>query len=76
MAELVGERKVQRDIAPAMTSEDFGFMLEAVPGCYGFIGNGGVAHACEGLHSPLYDFNDEILGPAWPGRNGRRIASR
>ena len=62
MAELVGERKVQRDIAPAMTSEDFGFMLEAVPGCYGFIGNGGVAHACEGLHSPLYDFNDEILG--------------
>jgi len=33
-----------------------------VPGCYGFIGNGGVSHACEGLHSPLYDFTDEILG--------------
>jgi hippurate hydrolase len=62
MTELVGERNVHRDILPAMTSEDFGFMLEAVPGCYGFIGNGGVAHACEGLHSPNYDFNDDILG--------------
>ena len=62
MAELVGDAKVRRDILPAMTSEDFGFMLEAVPGCYAFIGNGGVGHACAGLHSADYDFNDDILG--------------
>ena len=62
MAELVGEHRVHRDIAPAMTSEDFGFILEAVPGCYGFIGNGGPGSACQGLHHPGYDFNDDILG--------------
>ncbi len=35
-------------------------MLEARPGSYVFVGNG------EGpsLHSPHYDFNDEILAPA------------
>lgn len=63
MAEVAGESNVDRDVAPAMTSEDFGFMLEAVPGCYGFIGNAGVAHAQHNLHSAHYDFNDDILGP-------------
>ena len=63
MAEIAGEDNVDRDVAPAMTAEDFGFMLEAVPGAYGFIGNGGVSHACHNLHSAHYDFNDDILGP-------------
>ncbi len=62
MAEVAGEDNVDREILPAMTSEDFGFILEAVPGCYGFIGNGGVSHACENLHNAQYDFNDDVLG--------------
>ena len=62
MAELVGEDQVERDVPPAMTSEDFGFMLQEVPGAYGFIGNGGVSHSCENLHNAGYDFNDDILG--------------
>jgi len=50
--------------APALTaSEDFAFMLERVPGCYLFIGNGdgsdgNVASACM-VHNPGYDFNDD-----------------
>ncbi|RCW81854.1 M20 aminoacylase family protein [Phyllobacterium bourgognense] len=48
------------EAAPSMASEDFAFMLEAVPGAYGWIGSGkdGVN---PGLHSPLFDFNDTII---------------
>lgn len=61
---LVGPRNVVRDVQPTMGGEDFAFMLEAKPGCYVFIGNGGNAGPGEGacmLHNPRYDFNDEIL---------------
>ena len=40
-------------------SEDFGFMLQKKPGCYAFIGNGPGVGGCM-LHSPTFDFNDEI----------------
>ncbi len=61
-ASLVGEAAVETD-APAVTGgEDFAFMLEAKPGAFIFIGQGnapdGLAH---GLHTPKFDFNDEIL---------------
>ena len=45
---------------PMLTgSEDFAFMLEKVPGCYLFIGNGtgDEPGACM-VHNPAYDFND------------------
>jgi hippurate hydrolase len=48
---------------PALTaSEDFAFMLEKVPGCYFFIGNGadGEPGACM-VHNPAYDFNDQNI---------------
>jgi len=35
-------------------------MLEKVPGCYLFIGNGAGEGVCM-VHNPDYDFNDEIL---------------
>lgn len=40
-------------------SEDFAFMLERIPGCYFFEGNGkaGEPGACM-VHNPAYDFND------------------
>jgi hippurate hydrolase len=67
-AEMVGEANVVRDHEPAMTSEDFSFMLRARPGTYFFLGNGDGAHREFGhgigpctLHNPSYDFNDELL---------------
>ena len=48
------------DFRPRTASEDFAFMLEQKPGTYFFVGNGDSA----GLHSPNYNFNDEILLPA------------
>ncbi len=65
---LVGGAAVDADAAPVTGGEDFAFMLDAKPGAFIFIGNGtgpdGVAH---GLHTPKYDFNDEVipLGAAW-----------
>jgi hippurate hydrolase len=53
---------------PTMGAEDFAFMLEKVPGCYVFIGNGDGDHRALGhgmgpchLHNPSYDFNDRLL---------------
>ena len=43
--------------APSMASEDFAFMLAARKGAYAWIGNG----RSTALHSPEFDFNDEIL---------------
>ena len=63
MAEAVGAANAHADVAPAMTAEDFGFMLEQVPGAYGFIGNGVGGKPGVNLHNPAYDFNDDILGP-------------
>jgi amidohydrolase len=48
------------DLPPAMTGEDFGWMLEACPGAYVWIGNGPGAD----LHNDGYDFNDAILPAA------------
>jgi hippurate hydrolase len=62
MEMVVGTDNVHRDVQPAMTAEDFGFMLEKVPGAYGFIGNGARGQPGINLHSPAYDFNDDILG--------------
>lgn len=50
--------KVDGQCPPMMFSEDFGRMLEAKPGCFIFIGNG---RDSAPLHSPHFDFNDDIL---------------
>ena len=58
--ELLGAAHVNLN-GPAITaSEDFAFMLDQVPGCYLFIGNGATGTpggACM-VHNPGYDFND------------------
>ena len=61
LAELVGKDNAFPDIEPAMTAEDFGFMLEEVPGAYGWIGNGKNGQPGVGLHNPGYDFNDDNI---------------
>ncbi len=58
----VGRDKVNPNVAPLAGAEDFAFMLEKKPGAYIMIGNGGTGEGgCQNVHSPLYDFNDEIL---------------
>ncbi|MEJ8824013.1 M20 aminoacylase family protein [Variovorax humicola] len=67
MAGIVGEDNVLLQ-DPAMTAEDFSFMLQARPGAYAFIGNGDGSHRavhhgggpCT-LHNASYDFNDELI---------------
>jgi hippurate hydrolase len=59
-AEVVGEDRVDRAVAPAMGAEDFAYMLERKPGAYIFMGVGR-DDATPMLHSPNYDFNDEAL---------------
>ena len=59
-ADVAGEANVDANTTPMMGAEDFSFMLEKVPGCYLFIGNGPGEDGCM-LHNPHYDFNDEIL---------------
>jgi hippurate hydrolase len=63
-----GDDQFIESIEPTMGSEDFAFMLEKVPGCYVFIGNGDGDHRAVGhgmgpchLHNPCYDFNDHLL---------------
>ncbi len=52
--------QVRTDLPPAMTGEDFGWMLQTCPGAYVWIGNGpGVD-----LHNDGYDYNDAILPAA------------
>lgn len=48
------------DTPPATGSEDFSEMLQVVPGCYVWIGSGKSGND-PGLHSPHYDFNDDLL---------------
>jgi metal-dependent amidase/aminoacylase/carboxypeptidase family protein len=56
---LVGADHVIRDYEPSMGAEDFSFMLQARPGAYMRIGQGGEGSCM--LHNSRYDFNDEIL---------------
>ena len=58
-ATLVGESHVLRAMAPSMGAEDFSFMLQAKPGAYIRIGQGGEGSCF--LHNTRYDFNDDIL---------------
>jgi hippurate hydrolase len=52
--------ELRRDLAPAMTGEDFSWFLKQVPGAFVWIGNGPGEGGRE-LHNPAYDFNDAIL---------------
>ncbi len=57
-AKVVGEANVQHDVAPVMGSEDFAYMLQEKPGSYIWMGAG---EDCANLHSPHFDFNDDLL---------------
>ncbi len=61
VGELVfGKDNVFTDAEPTMGGEDFSYMLQARPGAYVFLGQGGGPNNCY-LHNPGYDFNDEVI---------------
>lgn len=62
--QLLGPQQVDANGPMFTASEDFAFMLQKVPGCYFFVGNGGAGTpgACS-VHNPGYDFNDDIIAP-------------
>jgi hippurate hydrolase len=64
---VLGADRVHSDAQPLPASEDFAYMLQAVPGCYLMIGNGDNGHEggrpsgpCN-VHNPHFDFNDACL---------------
>jgi hippurate hydrolase len=58
--ETFGAARIATDFRPRTASEDFAFYLEKRPGSFVFVGNGDGPT----LHSPNYNFNDEIIAPA------------
>jgi hippurate hydrolase len=59
---LVGADKVETNCPPFTGSEDFSFMLQTRPGGFIMIGNGSAPDgSVHQVHTPDYDFNDEIL---------------
>jgi hippurate hydrolase len=59
--EVVGQQNVDTQGEGMTASEDFAWMMNEVPGCYLFLGNGeGTVGGCA-VHNPGYDFNDEVL---------------
>ncbi len=67
LEKVFGAHNVNVDETPSMGSEDFGAMLQKVPGCYVILGQAtpdkNSPHN-QGLHAPNYDFNDDLIAPA------------
>ena len=57
---VFGKENVITDAEPTMGGEDFSYMLEARPGAYIFLGQGGGPNNCF-LHNPGFDFNDDVI---------------
>ncbi len=62
---IVGDTNVNANVDPCMGAEDFGAMLQEVPGCYIWMGQGEPSAPQsphnKGLHNTGYDFNDDII---------------
>lgn len=65
LEDVVGAENIDADCAPCMGGEDFGAYLTEKPGAFIFIGQGVEDNEKSphnhGLHSPYYDFNDDII---------------
>ena len=58
--QVASDGLVYLQLPPSMGAEDFAYMAKVVPACYVWLGNGPGEGGCM-LHSPHYDFNDEII---------------
>ncbi|MBY0341853.1 MAG: amidohydrolase [Rhodocyclaceae bacterium] len=59
-AQVVGKPNLVTHLKASMGAEDFAYMAAVKPGCYVWLGNGMGEGGCM-LHSPHYDFNDEVI---------------
>ncbi|MCL4127753.1 UNVERIFIED_CONTAM: hypothetical protein GTU68_031978 [Idotea baltica] len=62
---IVGKENVDSTFTPVMAGEDFGALMQGQPGCFIMLGQGDPesprsSHS-QGLHTSLYDFNDDIV---------------
>ncbi len=61
-ASVAGSDRVDRNMRPVTGGEDFAYLLERKPGALIMIGNGlGADGSFHNLHTPRYEFNDDIL---------------
>ncbi len=64
-ADIVGSENVDTDCPPSMGGEDFGAYLKEKSGAFIFVGqakpNDKNSPHNHGLHSPFYDFNNDII---------------
>ena len=58
ISDVLGKDGLDTDLTPTMGAEDFSYMLQQKEGAYIWLGAG---ESSQNLHSPLYDFNDELL---------------
>ena len=58
ISDVLGPEGLQTDLKPAMCAEDFSYMLQEKEGTYIWLGAG---KESANLHSPLFDFNDDLL---------------
>jgi hippurate hydrolase len=73
-AEVVGEARVVSQEYPSMGSEDFGFLLQRIPGCYVRFGTRRGDERYVPLHSPHFDIDEAVLpvGARWLDAVARR----
>ena len=67
---VVGPGGIQEIARPSMGSEDFAAYLDVVPGCMFRLGCASERVGCHGLHTPLFDIDEEAL------RIGAKILAR
>ena len=58
ITDMLGPNALETEMTPVMGAEDFSFMLQQKPGAYIWLGAG---IDSENLHSPHFDFNDDLL---------------
>jgi amidohydrolase len=58
ISDVLGPDGLDTELTPAMGAEDFSYMLQQKDGAYIWLGAG---RESANLHSPLFDFNDELL---------------
>ncbi|QGY31732.1 M20 aminoacylase family protein [Pantoea cypripedii] len=73
-----GITRVHDNPRPSMAAEDFAYLLQACPGAYLWLGADGATPSAS-LHSPNYDFNDDLITPGiglWVSLVERLLPSR
>ena len=57
----LGKENVVVDCQPMMASEDFGYFLTKIPGCFVFLGGAKKDKELVALHNSMYNYNEDIL---------------